>query len=42
MPKLSGFASLPAIAEEQVTDKITRRLVAGDQCMLVIWQMKAA
>jgi quercetin dioxygenase-like cupin family protein len=41
MPKLSGFASLAALAEEQVTDKIGRRLVAGDQCMLVVWSMKA-
>ena len=41
MPKISGFASLPSLAEEQVTDKITRRLIAGDQCMLVVWQMKA-
>ena len=41
MPKLSGFASLPSLAVERVTDKITRRLVAGDQCMLVIWTMQA-
>jgi len=41
MPKLAGFASLPALAEEQVTDKISRRLVAGDRCMLVVWSMKA-
>ena len=41
MPKISGFASLATLAEERVTDKITRRLVAGDQCMLVVWQMKA-
>jgi unsaturated pyranuronate lyase len=41
MPKLSGFASLSALAEEQVTDKISRRIVAGDKCMLVVWQMKA-
>ena len=41
MPKLSGFGSLATIAEEQVTDKIRRRLVAGDQCMLVIWHMQA-
>jgi quercetin dioxygenase-like cupin family protein len=41
MPKLAGFGSLNTLAEERVTDKITRRLVAGDQCMLVVWQMKA-
>lgn len=41
MPKLSGFTSLAALPAEQVTDKISRRLVAGDQCMLVVWNMKA-
>jgi quercetin dioxygenase-like cupin family protein len=41
MPKLSGFGSLASLAEEQVTDKISRRMVAGDKCMLVIWSMKA-
>jgi quercetin dioxygenase-like cupin family protein len=41
MPKLAGFASLDALPEERVTDKITRRLVAGDQGMLVWWNMKA-
>jgi quercetin dioxygenase-like cupin family protein len=41
MPKLAGFGSLNTLAEERVTDKITRRLVAGDQCMLVVWQMQA-
>ena len=41
MPKISGFASLAALPEERVTDQISRRLVAGDKCMLVVWSMKA-
>ena len=41
MPKLSGFASLAALPEERVTDKITRKIVAGDQEMIVWWSMKA-
>jgi quercetin dioxygenase-like cupin family protein len=41
MPKLSGYGSLATIAEERVNDKITRKLVAGDKCMLVIWNMAA-
>ena len=41
MPKISGFSSLASLAEERVTDKITRRLVAGDKCMLVVWSMQA-
>jgi quercetin dioxygenase-like cupin family protein len=41
MPKLSGFASLAALPLEQVTDKISRRMVAGDRGMIVWWTMKA-
>jgi len=41
MPKLSGFASLSSLPQEQVTDKISRRVAAGEQGMIVWWQMKA-
>ena len=41
MPKLSGFASLATLPEERVTDKITRKIAAGDQEMIVWWSMKA-
>ena len=41
MPQLTGFGSLKTLEEEQVTDKITRRLVAGDKVMIVWWDMKA-
>ena len=41
MPKLSGFASLAAMPEERITDTISRRLVSGDQGMIVWWTMKA-
>jgi quercetin dioxygenase-like cupin family protein len=41
MPKLSGFVSLAALPSEQVTDKISRRIAAGDQGMIVWWSMKA-
>jgi quercetin dioxygenase-like cupin family protein len=41
MPKISGFASLEALQWERVTDKISRRLVAGEREMIVWWQMKA-
>jgi len=41
MPKLSGFASLATLPLEQVTDKISRRMVSGDQGMIVWWNMKA-
>ena len=41
MPKLSGYTSFTALAEERITDKISRRLVAGEQGMIVWWSMKA-
>jgi quercetin dioxygenase-like cupin family protein len=41
MPRLSGFASLAALPEERVTDKITRKIVAGEKEMIVWWSMKA-
>jgi quercetin dioxygenase-like cupin family protein len=41
MPKLSGFASLATLPEERVTDKISRRVLAGDRQMIVWWKMKA-
>jgi len=41
MPKLSGYSSLTALPEERITDKITRRLVAGSHGMVVWWSIKA-
>ena len=41
MAKLAGYSSLAALPEERVTDKISRRLVAGEQGMVVWWSMKA-
>jgi quercetin dioxygenase-like cupin family protein len=41
MPKMSGFASFGTLPEERVTDKISRRIAAGDQGMIVWWNMKA-
>jgi quercetin dioxygenase-like cupin family protein len=41
MPRISGFAALASLPWEQVTDKISRRLVAGEKEMIVWWQMKA-
>ena len=41
MPKLTGFASLATLAEERVTDKISRKIAAGDREMIVWWNMKA-
>jgi len=41
MPKLSGFASLAALPEERINDKITRRVASGEHGMIVWWKMEA-
>ena len=41
MPKISGFGSLKTLAEERVTDKITRKIASGEQGMIVWWSVKA-
>jgi quercetin dioxygenase-like cupin family protein len=41
MPKLSGFHSFEKLPLEKVTDKISRRIAAGEQGMIVWWSMKA-
>ena len=41
MPIVSGFASFAGIPEERVTDEISRRIIAGEQAMVVWWSMKA-
>lgn len=41
MPKFSGYAALAELAEERITDKISRRVAAGEQGMIVWWSIKA-
>jgi quercetin dioxygenase-like cupin family protein len=41
MPQLKGFATLASLPAERINDKITRRVLAGEQGMLVWWSMKA-
>ena len=41
MPKLPGFSELMKVPEERINDKITRRVISGEQGMLVYWHMKA-
>ena len=41
MPVLSGFSAVDALPEEVITDKISRRMVAGERGMVVWWRMKA-
>jgi len=41
MAKLSGYASLAALPEERISDKISRKIAAGEKEMIVWWSMKA-
>ena len=41
MPVIAGFDKLASVPEEQITDKIRRRVVSGKQGTLVYWRMKA-
>ena len=41
MPTLTGFGSFKNLPAERITDKITRRVLAGEQGMIVWWDIKA-
>jgi quercetin dioxygenase-like cupin family protein len=41
MATLKGFGSLAAIPDERITDKITRRVLAGEKGMMVWWKIMA-
>ena len=42
MPVIAGFDKLASVPEEQITDKIRRRVVSGKQGTMVYWRMKEA
>ena len=41
MPTLVGFGMFAALPEEQISDKISRRILSGDQGMIVWWSIGA-
>ena len=41
MPKLVGFGTFAALPEEQISEKISRRVLSGDQGMIVWWSIGA-
>src|SRR6266436_8418809 len=41
MPVIAGFDTLASVPEEQITDKIRRRVVSGKQGTMVYWSIKA-
>ena len=41
MPVIAGFDKLASVPEEQITDKISRRVISGKEGTMVYWRMKA-
>jgi hypothetical protein len=41
MPIITGFDKLASVPEEQITEKIGRRVISGKQGTMVYWRMKA-
>ena len=41
MPKLVGFSRFAALPEEQISEKISRRILSGDQGMIAWWSIGA-
>jgi quercetin dioxygenase-like cupin family protein len=41
MPTLFGFGAFAALSEEQISEKISRRILSGDQGMIVWWSIGA-
>jgi quercetin dioxygenase-like cupin family protein len=41
MPTLVGFGTFAALFEEQISEKISRRILSGDQGMIVWWSIGA-
>jgi unsaturated pyranuronate lyase len=41
MPTLVGFGTFAALPEEQISEKISRRILSGNQGMIVWWSIGA-
>ncbi len=41
MPTLVGFGTFAALPEERISEKISRRVLSGDQGMIVWWSIGA-
>jgi hypothetical protein len=41
MSTLVGFGTFAALVEEQISEKISRRILSGDQGMVVWWSIEA-
>ena len=40
IPTIEGFASWDQVPEQQVNEKISRKIVCGARVMMVLWRMK--
>ena len=41
MPTLVGFGTFVALREEQISEQVSRRILSGDQGMIVWWSIGA-
>ena len=41
MPTLVGFGTFAALPEEQINEKVSRRILSGEQGMIVWWSIGA-
>ncbi|HET9903753.1 MAG TPA: cupin domain-containing protein [Xanthobacteraceae bacterium] len=41
MLRMTGFSSIANAPEEHISDKISRRVISGEQCMIVWWTILA-
>jgi quercetin dioxygenase-like cupin family protein len=41
MPRLVGFGTFAALPEERISERISRRILSGDQGMIVWWSIGA-
>jgi hypothetical protein len=39
MPKLVGFGTFAALSEEQISEKLSRGILSGDQGVIVWWSI---
>jgi hypothetical protein len=39
MPEVTGFGTFAALLEEQLSEKISRRILSGKQAMIVWWSI---
>ena len=41
MPTLTGFGAFASLPEERITEKVSRRILSGEQGMIVWWSIQS-